>query len=917
MKQAHINSWILTAVALAVAAANSGCGGGSTAAPPPPPLAISVGVSPAGAQTVDQGQTKNFTATVSNDSSNKGVTWSLMQNGTVCSPGCGTIAPANTPSGQPATYTAPAAINANLQFSITATSVADTTKSAADQTFAVPPPALNNSAALPTATVGQAYSYQLTENGGVPPFTWSITSGSLPAGLTLNQNTGLVSGTPTSAVTLKDAMKPTGATASGVQVCFTVQVVDSGNPPLLNSQQLCINVAAASNPVPTLTSISPSTAPPGAGPLLLDIFGGNFVSGATVGFGTDTLTPSIVTAGEIIVTIPAADLAATGSVAVTVTNPAPGGGTSNQVMFTVVIPPISVTVSLEQACSTTGVPFNGTCFVYANVANDPKVLGVTWSLSGPTCTGGACGTILPGGGHPFDDRNPFAFYALYFGPDNKSNFPSTVTATATSLADPTKSNSTTIALTSTPPSIGIVSPLITANAAGTTGASGDSNEPAINLDGGYVAFTSAAQDLGFSITQPTQVFWKSTCVGQPADCVPLGTIMVAFNAQSTNGGEGNHPSSYPSISSDGQVVGFFSAADNLDPTITKPVIGQNAFAATECGVGHCVVPPPHMISVDNLGNPSGGGVGTISPDGRWMAFQGGPEILEVTPSSAGTQFPSGVYVGDACTGTAAPPCVFGTVSYVSTDNNGNPDNGGGGIAVASQVVSPVGPNAGGFVVFNSGGTNLVPGVTGGQSEIYERDLGLGRTFLISQDNSGNPALGPGGAVVTGVSYDGRFVSFLAAFDPSDTSGRVHLYVRDTCFNAVSCTPTTTLVDVATVGPTAGKPSTDLFWDIGQHMISADGRYVVFVASDEEFTTHTDPINGGHLAVFVKDMSCKAISDCPNGGVHLVSVTSSNTSIFPDESGFSISGDGHYVVFTTFGGPAGPKYRQLLLALTGF
>jgi hypothetical protein len=73
---------------------------------------------------------------------------------------------------------------------------------------------LNNINTLPNATAGQLYSADLNKvlgvTGGVPPYSWSLTSGSLPTGLTLSAS-GVVSGMPSGAgsasfaVTVKDS----------------------------------------------------------------------------------------------------------------------------------------------------------------------------------------------------------------------------------------------------------------------------------------------------------------------------------------------------------------------------------------------------------------------------------------------------------------------------------------------------------------------------------------------------------------------------------------------------------------------------------------------------------------------------------------------------------------------------------------
>ncbi len=59
------------------------------------------------------------------------------------------------------------------------------------------PPTITSISPLPQATIGKPYSFAFQAvNGGVP-YTWSVKSGSLPAGLNLNAQTGVLSGTPT------------------------------------------------------------------------------------------------------------------------------------------------------------------------------------------------------------------------------------------------------------------------------------------------------------------------------------------------------------------------------------------------------------------------------------------------------------------------------------------------------------------------------------------------------------------------------------------------------------------------------------------------------------------------------------------------------------------------------------------------
>jgi len=90
--------------------------------------AIHVSVAPKPA-TVAEDTSQQFTATVTFDPNNLGVSWTLTQGGTPCPLGCGTISPSSSLSGQAITYNAPSAVPSPATVTLTATSVTDATKS--------------------------------------------------------------------------------------------------------------------------------------------------------------------------------------------------------------------------------------------------------------------------------------------------------------------------------------------------------------------------------------------------------------------------------------------------------------------------------------------------------------------------------------------------------------------------------------------------------------------------------------------------------------------------------------------------------------------------------------------------------------------------------------------------------------------
>ena len=84
--------------------------------------------------------------------------------------------------------------------------------------------------ALPDGYIHQSYSQTLAAISGTTPYTWSITSGALPAGLTLNSTTGVISGTPTAkgtsffTVTASDAHNIIATKELSIVVCLPLAV---------------------------------------------------------------------------------------------------------------------------------------------------------------------------------------------------------------------------------------------------------------------------------------------------------------------------------------------------------------------------------------------------------------------------------------------------------------------------------------------------------------------------------------------------------------------------------------------------------------------------------------------------------------------------------------------------------------------
>jgi hypothetical protein len=139
-------------------------------------------------------------------------------------------------SGTPTAY-------GTFSFTVTVSDAESPAMTATSQPLSItvkPAPLKVTTTSLAAATGGKAYSATLAATGGVTPYSWSVSSGSLPPGLSLNATTGEISGTPDVAGTYS----------------FTVTVTDSENPAMTATATLWISVSG-----PVITALRPDSGP--------------------------------------------------------------------------------------------------------------------------------------------------------------------------------------------------------------------------------------------------------------------------------------------------------------------------------------------------------------------------------------------------------------------------------------------------------------------------------------------------------------------------------------------------------------------------------------------------------------------------------------------------------------------------------
>ncbi|MES2734428.1 MAG: IPT/TIG domain-containing protein [Bacteroidota bacterium] len=192
------------------------------------------------------------------------------------------------------TVTVPSGTSGSVAISVTVGGF--TATSATNFTIICPTITLLPTTALST-TQNVAYSQQISAIGGTKPYAFSLTTGNLPAGITLSA-AGVLSGTPT------------------VLGSFTFSIQAKDANLCQGSQTYTLTVTSATVPLPTITSFTPTL---GAVGTMVTITGTNFntiLANNEVRFGTTAATVTAATATSLTVTVPSG---VSGSVAISVT----------------------------------------------------------------------------------------------------------------------------------------------------------------------------------------------------------------------------------------------------------------------------------------------------------------------------------------------------------------------------------------------------------------------------------------------------------------------------------------------------------------------------------------------------------------------------------------------------------------------
>lgn len=323
----------------------------------------------------------------------------------------------------------------------------------------------------------------------------------------------------------------------------------------------------------------------------------------------------------------------------------------------------------------------------------------------------------------------------------------------------------------------------------------------ISADGRYVAFQSAARNLG-------EAGAAGTVEGFVKD-LDTGEVRLV----SRGDGPAGEPAEAPGIttlalSADGHHVLFTSAATNLGAPLPGEEAGETHVYERDLETGETTL-------VDRVGGAAGqilarGAEGeSISADGSVVAFTDRVANLE---DPAGDHAETATAVGYVRDLESATTTAVGRASGPAGE-------------LANEDVAQLSLSADGrFVSFESRASNLAAGVDEGWEQVYLRDIGAATTTLLSANALGEPGEASS-ATASLAGAEGCWVEFSSIADnllaPATGPGGEQAYLEDRCASP----PSISLLSRASAG-TAASLGQASFRGPG---VSADGREAVFAA----------------------------------------------------------------------------------------
>jgi len=527
--------------------------------------------------------------------------------------------------------------------------------------------------------------------------------------------------------------------------------------------------SGGNNPVPVILVVDPPAAVTDGPDYYESVFGSSFVPSSTVQWDGTSLQTTFVNSTQLAAVVPNSARRSSGTAALTVVNPTPGGGTSNAVSVMVGNPSTPSGIGVLQLVSAAMDGSAGNGNSYTGAAITPNGRYVAFQSDATNLVAG-----------------PSSGFADIYVRD-------TCVGATTSCTPATMRAS--VAQDGSLPN-------------------GNNRSAAISSSGRYVVFDSSATNLVPNVSNGhAHVYLRDTCIEAGASCSPTTSeISVAMD-----GSQGNDDSDLAAISSDGRFVAFGSVATNLVPGDTNG--WMDLFLRDTCfGASIGCTPSTSRISVaaDATQSNAPSAYPSLSADGRYVSYR--TEATNLVSNG------SPVVLHDTCFGVTAgcTPSNRGIyVGYAGDKVKGAVDN----LWLLSRNAR--------FSGFGAESPNLVPGDSGQKVGAFAYDDCIGasstcvpHTFKVSLTyNGGQP---DSGSVAAAASDDGNYVVFISIADNILSYAYISsaVYVRQTCATAAAgCIPTTYLLSFdSSTGSQANSQYSDL------PMITPDGHYATFIST---------------------------------------------------------------------------------------